>query len=247
MTNEKEAGAEAVSPPEETVDTLRQKLTEYQSQIETITGERDTAREEAKTHQRNVSKKDASQKKELESWKTGIEGKLNLTNTMLAEYLDSQTGNLEEPPARRTEYSARVKEFDKKQPEVDPATYRKMMTAEVMAEQAGLDIETAPELKQVRLLFSSGDSSEGLGELKRVIAEMNKPPEVKETDEEKTARIEKAILEKHGLLTPEGGMPAGGGDRHFTVEQIEEMSGEEYARNQEAINAAYRAGRVKTK
>ncbi len=97
---------------------------------------------------------------------------------------------------------------------------------EKLVKEVGLDIRTAPELKAVRLAFGYQDpvlAKEALEDARSIVEGIKKKAEVqpkvevkpeqpKETEEQLRARLEKEIMIKYKLATPEGGQPSGSGN-----------------------------------
>lgn len=89
-------------------------------------------------------------------------------------------------------------------------------------------------------------------QLKKILKNV-KPSEVKEkvdtkkpeTEAQLRERIEREVLEKHGLLKPEKANPSSVHGRTWSREEIRNMSPEDYVQNRKDIEEARQAGRIK--
>ncbi len=102
----------------------------------------------------------------------------------------------------------------------------------------------------------TGDFTKAHKRLEKVIGKTKKTNETKgdgtkvdekkpETESQLRERIEREVLEKHGLLNKEKVNPSTGGGRSWTKQQIAQMSPEEFAKNEEAIFEAVQRGKIK--
>ena len=228
----KEAGekeAEVVEPtevkpsPEEELVTLRSQFDELQTKVT-------EAQEEAKAHQRTASKKaeEAQEYKNTKETLQALSDRVEVLTAMQADLLDRGESE-EEPRKKSADYLKRLDDLktgrEKEQEKSTQQVYmEKAQEADKLAKGAGLDMEFSPELEMALLWFQTGNADKGLLKVKEVIGKLK--PEKKETEEEREARIERKILEKHGLLTPEISTPAGAG-RVLTIEDVKKMSPEE--------------------
>ncbi|MCJ7828244.1 MAG: hypothetical protein MUP81_00690 [Dehalococcoidia bacterium] len=245
--------AEEVKPlsPQEELDATRKQLGELESKLT-------AAQEEAKAHQRNVSKKDQELQEERQRLTKidEIGGRIELLEGFIAELGDKTVEKGEggigfAAKVRASQMQRQRETIGRKASEVSDEVDK-------LLKDTGLT-KTSPELKAAGLLYSLGTQTgnlrnfdEALSEVKEAIAKL--PPKAKEgekmeTEEEKVnklveERLKAKMIEK-GLLTPEGGEPSAAGGHTFTAEQIRKMSTDEYAKLQPEINKARREGRIK--
>lgn len=232
--------------PKEEIDTLRQQLGELETKLT-------ASQEEAKAHQKNVSKKDLElqEAKHIQTSIDEVRDRLDMHETYFAALGDKVGGEGD------TSFSKTVQAAGAKTRQA--ALMRKMQDADRevdgLLEGTGLT-KKSPELETAGLLYSMGRYDESVKKVREAVAQ-HEPPETKEgkeekkvteTEEERIERLAKeksdAFLEEKGLLTPEGGEPSAGG-QSFTKQQIIDMPPDEFVKNQEAINKARREGRIK--
>jgi len=231
---------------EESLETLRAKLTELESAKE-------EAIREAKAHQQNVSKKERElqRSRDFEAKIQALEEKLGVAVSMVADIMDRDSAEVEMPTTRRSEqYLTKFKDAGSSTQKAQQ-TYQDGIFAEIgkLAAGAGVDLDSR-ELAQAKNLWYEGKPEDALDEVKQVVEKMTEAKkEPVESDEEKKKKwVEEgkrlAMEEAKALGTDTGG-PHGSTGRSFTRQQIREMSPAEYKENRPAIEAAMAAERIK--
>lgn len=239
--------------PQEELDTLRQQLKDAEAG-------KTKAEEEAKAHQKNVSKKDLElqEAKHISESIDEMKDRLEMQETYIAQLGDKVAGEGGQGFAQQV----RASQVTQKRATLTRKADSVAREVDGLLKDTGLT-KDSPELKSAGLLYSMGTQTgnskyldDALREVKEVIAkhqpkteEGKKVDEKKETEEERIERLAEEKyqekLEAKGLKTPEGGEPSGGGGETFTVQQIADMSPEEFEEKQEAINKARRGGNIK--
>lgn len=231
------------SPQEELVS-LRQRLVEVEK-------EKATAQEEAKAHQKVVSKKD----QELQE----VQRKADDISE-LKERLEIQEAYLAELAGKDNEGVVQKFKTEQQQRHYKSLMDRRnVATAKIteLIKGTGLNSDS-PELETARVYFEradrTGDTTDYDKALRKVEEAVSKiiPKEVDKKVETEEVKVERLVNERlkqkmveKGLLAPEGGEPSAAGGRTFTRQQIADMPMTEYAKNKEAIDQAMREGRIK--
>ena len=194
------------------------------SQLEGLKRELEDARNEAKAHQRNVSKKE----EELQAAKAqttrnaGIDSRLEILTTMVADMMDKEPFEEEGQPKKRRseEYLAKLEEVTKQsKQQADEISKQKhqQIVDEVLRQlnSAGLDAKAMETLEfaTAENLFLKGKPEEGLEEVKKIVmTKTEAKKETKESPEEIKKRIReevrKEILIERGELEAETGQPS---------------------------------------
>ncbi len=210
---EPEKGTDEVAQTDETKD----QLSEVTTQIETLTKERDKAREESKAHQRNVSKREdllRGYDDKLES----LTSKHDILTTMVADIMD-RGEDVEEAPSKKrsAEYLSKITEGETKRTEdkrkaEEDIFVKAAQEADTLAQKAGLTIDESPELLKAYNFFLKGNHGKGLEEIRKVV---DSKQEVKPGEEDIQKRIDEGVrkaMEEKGVLDVETGGPTAGSD-----------------------------------
>ena len=188
---------------------------ELQGQLNTVTTERDAAKEEALAHQQNVSKKagELAKREAQESKISGLEENVKVLTDMVADLVDRGDDEVETPKRRKSEeYLKQLKPNDTANVELS----RKATEADKLARSVGLEVDKSPELRQAYILFRVGDADAGLEEIQRIVdskkAEAAKPKEVKFADlsSDDQERIKREDWDGKGLTRQDKQSPTGG-------------------------------------
>lgn len=212
------------TPPAETetVESLKSKLAEYETRLSEREEKLTQAEKGLQTARKTASEKtrEAKEAKELRSLISSITSRLDAHEEIL-KYKDEDD---DDTPKKRTNLDERLAEIKSKGTQ---EVYNTLVNeAQEIAQSMNLDIRTAPELKVHRALFKTGDINaareaislmEEMKESKVVEPKTEPKDEPKKPDENEIKRlIDKGIsegvnayLKEKGLLTPEGGVPAG--------------------------------------
>jgi hypothetical protein len=223
---------EVQEPAQQEEGDLRSQLSQLQQELE-------KAREEAKAHQREVSKK-AAQLKEQEEFKANIkniEDRMEVITAMLADIVDKDDLSEAEPTQKRSsEYLKQLEEKEEKRKREQEKSLQqefllKAQEADRLAKEAGLDMESSPELEDALLWFRLGEPDKGLKKVKEVTSKMKAEGKPNEVDIEKLVEERlQAKLKEAGLLTPEASTPSSSGERVYTLSEIAEMTPQEFAK-----------------
>lgn len=197
---------------EESLETLRAKLTELESAKE-------EAIREAKAHQQNVSKKERELQKargEISEIQEVKESQKILA-AMLADIMDRDSAEVETPTTRRSDqYLTKLKDAGSSAQKAQQ-TYQDSIFSEIgkLAAGAGLDLNSR-ELAIAKNFWYEGKPEDALDEVRQVVSNMTeakKEPEVKETQADRDERIyqerRKKEMREAGQLDTETGQPAG--------------------------------------
>ncbi len=214
------------------------------------------AQEEAKLHQRMVSKKDEElqKRKGLDGKVDGIADRVEVLAQMVADLVDNRETLGDTAPKKSADYLKPLEDKARQRQETEAQRIKreyeeKAIEADDLAKTAGLDMTLSPELVDALEAFQSGNAILGLRLAKKATeGKIPKKEEVKPVADEKEQRasiekelrvkIEKEILEKHGLLQAEGGTPgAPASGRLPTMEEIDKMPISEYRKNRDRIQA----------
>jgi len=212
---------EIETPPaeQETVESLKSRLTEYEAKLAEKEERLAQTEKGLQTARKTASEKarEAKEAKELRSLISSINSRLDAHEEIL-KYKDEDDDDSDK---KRTSLDKRLAEIKSKSTQEQ---YNALADeAQAIAQSINLDIRSAPELKVVRNYFKSGnidlarEAITMLEEMKESKVEEPKPEpkkeEPKEAEEDRINRLvaEKfnAYLKEKGLLTPEGGVPAG--------------------------------------
>ena len=221
---------EELAKPAQEVPAPEVEQAKLSSELEKIQKELTEAREEAKAHQRNVTKKE----QELQQYKksdekiSGLEDKIEIITQMIADVMDKDSSleDEEKPRKRRSEeYLAKIAEKDtERKKQVKQATdqefYGIMSEADKLIKSVNLDMEKSLELREAYIKFLTGDIRGCAEEARRVVntlTEAKKVPQVIESEAEKEAKlrdkITKEIYEAKGWNISDTGSPAGAGGK----------------------------------
>ena len=236
--NEPEGGKGATTPTEETPSTQEQ-VDALTARLGNLEGELQSAKDEAIKHQQNVSKKAEevqdlqAQLDERESYRSdqrlllgALAEQKGVTENEFGEQIQQRKPTL-------LQQADALEDRRKQQRQVEEAK-RVGKRYQDRAEKLGLTFKDK-EYREIYGYVRGGNfefADAVLGELEKA---KEKPVEAepKETEEEKTVRIEKEIMKKHGLLTAEGSEHSATGN--LTSNQVEQMSPEERFRRSEEI------------
>jgi len=236
MVEEKGAEAvkaqEAAQAPEPTMDELRTRISQLEGDVETAKGE-------AKAHQKFGEKTRAELERQrgLDDKVSKMENRLTIVTDMLAETLDrtSIEESIEEKPQKRRsdEYLSRLERTNAEKAEADRQSeqayfQKKAAEADTLLRAAGLEMDKSPETKDAYIQFLLGNPDVGLEEVRRVVSSRTeaKKPDAEEAVEERARKM----LEERGQLDTDTGSPSGSG-RVFSTSEIDTMPSEEYRKN----------------
>lgn len=218
-----------LSPQEET-DALRQQLKDTEEKAVKF-------EEEAKAHQKVVSKKE----QELQDLKLTrsdfdeLRGRQEMTEALIAELGDKTVGTGEGEPSGSFTQKVRADQLGRQRVALAHKAEEVFSQVDELLKDTGLTKES-PELKAAGLFFSMGTQQgntkyldDALKEVQEVVAKLEPKKETKEgekveTEEERIERkSDERLKEKmiaKGLLTPEGGEPSAASPKGFAkVEQ----------------------------
>lgn len=218
---------EEVAP--ENADALKSELEQAKQELQRLS-------EEAKAHQRNVSKKDVELQREKE-YREAISQKIDILAAGIAELMDTRSSDEEEidqkPRKRRSEeYLEKLKEADTaKVNSGQEYMLKKAREADALLGSVGLKMRESPETLSPYIKFMEGNIEDAMDEIRDLVSRKKaETTEPKETEEQLRARlrkeVEREILEKRGELDAEDGQPAGV-KKELTVDDVKGMTPEQ--------------------
>ncbi len=253
--------AEVTAPP--TLEELVQERTKLQSELVEAKKDAEKWQTEARTHQKNVTKKDQELQRISQSAQEiqDLKDKLDITAAMVADLVDreptSDTGE-EKPIRRKSEQyltSLREKEQQRQKGAQDETTKRFLAIAgeaETLSKTAGLDLRKSPELREAYVKFLEGDPITGLEETKRILSSLT-PKETKpvKTEAELKEEIRQQIYEEKGWNKSDTGKSVGSKKSSIPTKMedfrkwVSELPSKEYKERKDEINEALQAGQIK--
>jgi len=146
-------------------------------------------------------------------------------------------------PAEQAEIGQLLSQYGQEEQQAAQQTYMAQKKEELSQKiiAGGFD----PNDEQFDSVWDAYSFEEAERRVGRALAKA-KPKESKkeETEEQVRERIKREVLEEEGLTKQPAGSPPAGGKRSWTRAELDAMPYAEYKKNEEAIDAAFREGRI---
>lgn len=236
-----------IPPAEETMEALKAQIAELEKSKE-------QAEKGLKTARKTLTDKDTEIKR-LQDFGASIQeikSELGIHRAFIDEFGNRPDDIEIEGSPKKPSLDDKIKDMERKNLE----SQFNLMASEVeeIAKEGGLDISKASELETVRDYFNSGRldlARKGVSLAKKIVDGMKEEKETpheteekpKETEEQMRERLKRELAQGEGFLNPEGGIPSGTGA--LTLEQISNMSPEEYITNRDKILKAFENQTIK--
>jgi len=223
-------GQVETTEPEVTDAVAQVDTASLQSELEETRKALENAKQEAKAHQRNDSKKDA----EVQNQKRvqdALSSRMDLLTEMIADVMDAknESSEFEGQTQQRRSEPYRQKMADAKKVETDTFTKSQEATVKSYASEIislttskQMELDKSPELRQAYIKWLEGDHEGAVEEVRSVVTEVKKEDKPKEpTQEEQFEKWYEARRKKEGIesgeLDAETGQPKAGnlGDEDF--------------------------------
>lgn len=200
--------------------------TEFEAYKEATQKEIEKWQTEAKAHQKTASKK-AQDAQDFKSFQESVTARIDTLAEIVEEsFTKRQEEEDESPKERKTNYREKVKQHDESLKTNVNQTMQQQVQSKAseivrLTNPLKLELDQSPELQGAYVKWLEGLSSQDLSkidesveEVRKVVSKMSEAMETSKDSkvENETAmreRIEKEVMEKHGLLNTETGQPSG--------------------------------------